>query len=159
MCSPLEDVLSIGELVYSLQLLNQPLRWSILQFCDACKEAVWLKGLYAELPGDTSCIDLFCESQSAIYLTKDKMFHERTKHNNIKYHYAREVITEGRLKVPKISTHDNPADLMMKPILDAKFELCSSLVGKQFSPSSYFGTSSCSFYLFQDDVYMLHATR
>jgi hypothetical protein len=30
--------------------------------CDAYKEAVWLKGLYAELSGDTSCIDLFCDS-------------------------------------------------------------------------------------------------
>jgi hypothetical protein len=27
--------------------------------CDACKEAIWLKGLYAELSGDTSYIDLF----------------------------------------------------------------------------------------------------
>jgi hypothetical protein len=29
---------------------------------DACKEAVWLKGLYAEFCGDTSCINLFCDS-------------------------------------------------------------------------------------------------
>jgi hypothetical protein len=34
--------------------------------CDACKEAIWLKGLYAELSGDSSCIDLFCDSQSVI---------------------------------------------------------------------------------------------
>jgi hypothetical protein len=85
--------------------------------------------LYTELSGDTSCIDLFCDSQSVIYLIKDQMFHERTKHINVKYHYVREVITEGRLKVPKISTHDNPADMMTKHVPVAKFELCSSLVG------------------------------
>jgi hypothetical protein len=56
--------------------------------CYACKEAIWLKGLYVELSGDTSCIDLFCDSQSAIYLTKDQMFHERTKHIDVKYHYV-----------------------------------------------------------------------
>jgi hypothetical protein len=33
--------------------------------CDVCKEVVWLKGLYAELSGDTSYIDLFCDSQRA----------------------------------------------------------------------------------------------
>ncbi|WVZ49078.1 LOW QUALITY PROTEIN: hypothetical protein U9M48_000459 [Paspalum notatum var. saurae] len=97
--------------------------------CDACKEAVWLKGLYAEFSGDTSCINLFCDSQSAIHLTKDQMFHERTKHIDVKYHYVREVVAEGRLKVCKISTHDNPADMMTKSVPVAKFELCSSLVG------------------------------
>jgi hypothetical protein len=85
--------------------------------------------LYAELSGDTSCIDLFCDNQSVIYLTKDQMFHERTNHIDVKYHYVREVIAEGRLKVPKISTYDNPADMMTKHILVAKFELCSNLVG------------------------------
>jgi hypothetical protein len=85
--------------------------------------------LYAKLSGDTSCIDLFCDSQSAIYLIKDQMFHERTKYIDVKYHYVREVIAEGRLKVPKINTHDNPADMMTKLVPVAKFELCSSLVG------------------------------
>jgi hypothetical protein len=54
---------------------------------DACKEAVWLKDLYAELSGDSSCINLFCDSQSAIYLIKYQMFHERTKYIAVKYHY------------------------------------------------------------------------
>jgi hypothetical protein len=97
--------------------------------CDASKEAVWLKGLYVEFCGDTSCITLFCDSQSAICLTKDQMFHERTKHIDIKYHYIREIIAEGKLRICKISTHFNPTDMMTKPIPRAKFELCSNLVG------------------------------
>ena len=96
---------------------------------EACKEAVWLKSLFAELCGDDSYIQLFSDSQSAIYLSKDQMFHERTKHIDIKYRYVRHVVTEGKLKVCKISTHDNPSDMMTKPILIARFELCSSLVG------------------------------
>jgi hypothetical protein len=95
----------------------------------ACKEAVWLKGLFAELCGDNSCIKLFYDSQSAIYLTKDQMFHERTKHIDIKYHYVRDVVARGKLQLCKISTHDNPADMMTQPVPVAKFELCSSLVG------------------------------
>ena len=38
---------------------------------EACKESVWLKGLFAELCGEDSYINLFCNSQSAICLTKD----------------------------------------------------------------------------------------
>nr|CAD40363.2 OSJNBa0093P23.9 [Oryza sativa Japonica Group] len=96
---------------------------------EACKEALWLRGLYTELCGVTSCINIFCDSQSAIYLTEDQMFHERTKHIDVRYHFIRGVIAEGDVKVCKISTHDNPADMMIKAVPATKFELCSSLVG------------------------------
>ena len=64
-----------------------------MAIAEACKESVWLKGLYAELCGDTTCINLFCDNQSAIYLTKDQMFHERTKHIDVKYHYIRDIVS------------------------------------------------------------------
>ncbi|KAG8496510.1 hypothetical protein CXB51_008987 [Gossypium anomalum] len=47
---------------------------------EACKEAIWLKGLFSELNEDLQISTVFCDSQSAIFLTKDQMFHERTKH-------------------------------------------------------------------------------
>ena len=100
-----------------------------MAIAEVSKEIVWLKGLFAELCGVDSCIDLFCDSQSAICLTKDKMFHDRTKHSDVKYHYVCDVVTQGKLKICKISTHDNPADMMTKPVHVAKFELYSSLVG------------------------------
>ena len=109
---------------------------------EACKESVWLKGLFAELCGVDYCIDLFCDSQSAICLTKDQMFHERTKHIDVKYYYIRDVISQGKLKVCKISTHDNPADIMTKPVPIAKFEFWSSLVGLTAQPKRLFGARS-----------------
>nr|ABA97637.1 retrotransposon protein, putative, Ty1-copia subclass [Oryza sativa Japonica Group] len=69
-----------------------------MAIAETCKESVWLKGLFAELCGVDSCINLFCDSQSAICLTKDQMFHERTKHIDIKYHYVRDVVAQGKLK-------------------------------------------------------------
>ena len=64
-----------------------------MAIAEACKGSVWLKGLFAELCGVDSCIILFCDRQSAICLTKNQMFHERTKHIDVKYHYVRDVIT------------------------------------------------------------------
>jgi hypothetical protein len=96
---------------------------------EACKEAIWLRGLYNELCGDKSCTTIFCDSQSAICLTKDQMFDERTKHIDVRYHFIREIIVQGDIKVCKISTHDNPADMMTKSVPNNKFELCSSLIG------------------------------
>ena len=83
------------------------------------------------------------------------MFHERTKHIDIKHHYVRDVVEEGKLKVCKISTHDNPADMMIKPVPVAKFEMCSSLVGLINQPKRLFGASYIFLHDVQDEVKML----
>ncbi|KAG8481083.1 hypothetical protein CXB51_025814 [Gossypium anomalum] len=57
---------------------------------EACKEAIWLKGFFSELNEDLQISTVFCESQSAIFLTKDQMFHERTKHIDVRYHFVRD---------------------------------------------------------------------
>jgi hypothetical protein len=57
------------------------------------------------------------------------MFHERSKHIDVKYHYVRDIVAQGKLKVCKNSTHDNAASMMTNSLPVAKFELCSSLVG------------------------------
>jgi hypothetical protein len=57
------------------------------------------------------------------------MFHERSKHIDAKYHYVRDIVAQGKMKVCKISTHDNPTDIMTKPVPVAKFELFSNIVG------------------------------
>jgi hypothetical protein len=96
---------------------------------EARREAIWLRGLYSELCGVTSCTTIHYDNQSAICLTKDQMFHEKTKHIGVRYHFIRGVIAEGDVKICKINTRDNPIDMLTKPIPRAKFELCSGLVG------------------------------
>ncbi|KAG8472437.1 hypothetical protein CXB51_035357 [Gossypium anomalum] len=96
---------------------------------EACKEAIWLKGLFSELNEDLQISTVFCDSQSAIFLTKDQMFHERTKHIDVRYHFVRDIIAHGDIVVSKISTHENPADMMTKSLPITKFEHCLDLVG------------------------------
>ena len=88
-----------------------------------------MRSLYSELCEVSSCITIHCDSQSAICVTKDQMFHERTKNIDVRYHFIRGVVAKGDAKVCQISTHDNPADMMTKPVPVAKFELCSNLFG------------------------------
>ena len=94
----------------------------------ACKEAIWLKGLFGELSENLQITIVFCDSQSAIFLTKDQMFHERTKHIDVRYHFMCDFIACGDIVVAKVNTHDNPTDMMMKIFLVAKFEYCLDLV-------------------------------
>ncbi|KAG8483204.1 hypothetical protein CXB51_022209 [Gossypium anomalum] len=90
---------------------------------EACKEAVWLKGLF-KLNEDFQISTVFCDSQSAIFLIKDQMFYERTKHIDVRYHFVRDIITRGDIVVSKISTNENPTDMMTKSLPITKFEHC-----------------------------------
>ncbi|KAG8502915.1 hypothetical protein CXB51_000770 [Gossypium anomalum] len=95
---------------------------------EACKEVIWLKGLFSELNEDLQISTVFCDSQSAVFLTKDQMFHERTKHIDVRYHFVCDIIARGDIVVSKISTDENPADMMTKSLPITKFKHCLNLV-------------------------------
>ena len=88
---------------------------------EACKEALWLKGLFGELSDQLQISTLVCDSQSAIFLTKDQMFHERTKHIDVRYHFVHEIIARGDIVVSKVGTQHNPEDMLTKSLPIAKF--------------------------------------
>ncbi|KAK8357244.1 hypothetical protein V6Z11_A05G409400 [Gossypium hirsutum] len=100
-----------------------------MAIAEACKEAIWLKGLFSEFNDDLQISTVFCDSQSAIFLTKDQMFHERTKHIDVRYHFVRDIIARGDIVVSIINTHENPADMMTKSLTITKFEHCLDLIG------------------------------
>ena len=71
---------------------------------EAIKEVLWLHGISKEL-GLRDCVPkVFCDSQSAIHLSKNSVFHERTKHIDVRLHFVRDVIAEQQVVVEKIST-------------------------------------------------------
>jgi hypothetical protein len=63
-----------------------------MAIAEVTKEALWLKGIYSKLCGIKSCITIHCDSQSAVYLTKDQMITEKFKHIDIRYHFGRDII-------------------------------------------------------------------
>ena len=68
---------------------------------------------------------MFCDSLSAICLAKDQMHHDRTKHIDVRYHF---ICTDKRIKVKKIGTIDNSADMFTKPVPESKFMHCLDLL-------------------------------
>ncbi|MCO5579792.1 hypothetical protein L7F22_033654 [Adiantum nelumboides] len=58
---------------------------------DACKKAIWLGRLVANLGIKVDMPELYCESQSAIQLAKNPVFHSKTKHIDVKYHFIRDT--------------------------------------------------------------------
>ncbi|KAL3499639.1 hypothetical protein ACH5RR_038732 [Cinchona calisaya] len=99
---------------------------------EAIKEALWLRGLFGELSLHHGVTTVYCDSQSAIHLTKDQMYHEKTKHIDMQFHFVRDTIDEGKVLVQKISTKDNPADMFTKPLPVYKSKQCLDLVGIRY---------------------------
>lgn len=79
-----------------------------MSLTEAVKEALWLKGILKDFRYEQKSVEIFCDSQSAIALSKNNVHHERTKHVDTKFHKIRDVITDGHVEVLKISTLTNP---------------------------------------------------
>ena len=72
---------------------------------DAYKKAVWLRKLLSDLfegKLDSTIID--CDNQSCIKLSKNPVFHDRSKHIEMRYHFIRDLVQRGALKLQYIRT-------------------------------------------------------
>ncbi|CAI9777463.1 unnamed protein product [Fraxinus pennsylvanica] len=96
---------------------------------EACKEAMWLRRLIGEISEDLQFSTVYCDSESAIFLNKHQIFHERTKHINVMYHFVCDVIANGDIVVRNVDTKNNPTDMMTKSLSIDKFEHYLNLVG------------------------------
>ena len=96
---------------------------------EASKEMIWLQRFMEELGKKQENSRLYSDSQSAIHLAKNSVFHSRTKHIELKYHFIRSVLDEELLKLEKIHTSQNPADMLTKGVTREKLSSCSISVG------------------------------
>ncbi|GKC60480.1 retrotransposon protein, putative, ty1-copia subclass [Tanacetum coccineum] len=96
---------------------------------EAVKESIWLKGLLIELGVNLRSVIVNCDNQSAIHLSRNAMFHERTKHINVRYHFIREIVESKEIEVAKIGTKDNAADAFTKVVPGPKFKYCMKILG------------------------------
>ena len=81
---------------------------------EACKEAIWLTRLVGDLGLEQKIPVLHCDSQSAIALAKNPVFHAKTKHIDVRHHFVQECLAEKRIDMVKIHTTENTADALTK---------------------------------------------
>ncbi|GJS24274.1 hypothetical protein Tco_0452906 [Tanacetum coccineum] len=68
--------------------------------CEASNEAIWMKNFIRDLgvvPTVQDPIEIFCDNESAVALTKEPKDHEKSKHIERKYHFSLAVALDGTL--------------------------------------------------------------
>ena len=96
----------------------------------AAKEALWLRSFISQIFGTTlSPTTLFSDNQSAIALAKDQQYHARTKHIDIRFHFIRWIIEEGKLRLIYCPTANMIADTFTKALPSAKVKHFATELG------------------------------
>ncbi|MCO5579654.1 hypothetical protein L7F22_033511 [Adiantum nelumboides] len=96
---------------------------------EACKEAIWLGPLVTDLEIKEETPMLHCDSQSAIQLAHNPVYHSKTKHVNVKYHFIREMVEDKQVQLVKFNITENPTDLLTKGFVGESFAHCRKLLG------------------------------
>ncbi|CAL1387232.1 unnamed protein product [Linum trigynum] len=80
-------------------------------------EVIWLQALLTELgcPLPTSPV-LWCDNLGATYLTHNPVFHSRSKHLEIDFHFVRDRVNKSQLHVRYLPATDLLADVLTKPL-------------------------------------------
>ena len=81
---------------------------------------MWLTFILKDLRIPMACPPiLYCDNLSALHMTVNPVFHARSKHIELDYHFVRERVAQGQLITQYISTANQIADLFTKPISTA----------------------------------------
>jgi hypothetical protein len=96
--------------------------------CATCREQCLFEscclgylgsGLFG-LKLEVTCI--WCDNQSCMKLSENSVFHDRLKHIKIKYHYIRDIVERGAVRLQYVTTEEQVADVLTKPLSRTKFE-------------------------------------
>lgn len=82
----------------------------------AAQEAIWLGSFLEEFSIETRPIPIMVDNSSSIKLAENPMFHKRSKHIDLRFHFTRELVKKKVISVEKISTKEQLADPLTKPL-------------------------------------------
>lgn len=101
-------------------------------------ELCWIQSLLSELryPLPSEPPIVFCDNQSTILLSHNPVLHFRTKHLELDLYFFREKVQNGTLTVTHVSTKDQIANILTKPLPKSQFHSLRFKLNVQDCPLS-----------------------
>lgn len=85
--------------------------------CQTAKEIAWMKNLIKKLLNINEVPTTpLMDSQSAISLIKNLIFHKRVKHIDVRFHYIRERYGESDFVLESVASKEQHADILTTPL-------------------------------------------
>ncbi|KAF1324633.1 Integrase catalytic core protein, partial [Globisporangium splendens] len=98
--------------------------------CEACMEGKALLNLLREIKPNQQCeLTIGVDNQSSYIMATDPTFSRKTRHIEMKWHYVREQVESGQVRLWKVKSAENPADLFTKPLQKAKLIKFTAIIG------------------------------
>ena len=90
---------------------------------NATAEIIWVQSMLKELGiKNTPVPCMWCDNLGATYLSANPVFHARTKHIEIDFHFVRERVAQKQLDIRFIYSKDQLADGFTKALPARSFE-------------------------------------
>ncbi|CAN1339431.1 Retrovirus-related Pol polyprotein from transposon TNT 1-94 [Linum perenne] len=84
-------------------------------------QILWIRSQLTDYGLSLQTTPLLCDNASAVNIAKNPVHHSRTKHIDIKFHFLRELVSQGAIDIQFIPTHFQLADIFTKPIKEDQF--------------------------------------
>lgn len=88
---------------------------------NCCGQVLWIQNQLLDYGFNFMNTRIYIDNQSTISIVKNPVFHQRTKHIEIRHHFKRDANEKHLIHVLKIHTDDNVADLLTKAFDGPRF--------------------------------------
>jgi hypothetical protein len=89
---------------------------------SASCQAVWLRRLLGDLQHQTKePTQIYCDNNSAIALSKNHVFHKKSKHIDTRYHFIHELVNNGLINLKFCGTKEQLAYIFTKSLASNSF--------------------------------------
>ncbi|GJV46660.1 hypothetical protein Tco_1431196 [Tanacetum coccineum] len=95
----------------------------------ACQQALLMKQALIDYDIRLDDVPIMCDNKGEIDLNKNPVQHSRTKHIEIRHHFLRDNVQKGYISIEKVSSVDNIANILTKPLKRESFNYLRLCLG------------------------------